>query len=492
MNVAIFSPYATVVPHFETELDIAQQHLDAGDQVQFINCTGELANCDFNPNHEPERCQQCLGRRNMGLELLTTSTVPQPEHSQFNALQKIPAEHLETLRTKFESVQQLIDYRIEQFDIGYAVLSSVVSICRDPEPDLDQHQDLVKRFATSAWQAYWQTLDFLAQQHAQDQSIDRVYVCNGRFSAMRGVLRACQKMQVDCYLHERGCDGKHYELHKNHLPHDLVMIEKAIRDSWKEAASNPEREQIACNWFHDRVNRIEKTWHSFVKDQQQGKLPSEFDSDRKNISIFTSSDDEFVAIGKAWQNDLYPNQVIAIASIAHDLYQRQPETQLYLRVHPNLKDVKNKRLSDMLSLDYPNLTVIHPGAAIDSYSLMRASDTVVSFGSSIGCEAVFWGMPSVLLGPSFYQNLGGVYRSHSHEQTIDLLCQTLEPQDKTGALMYAHWLQTRGLKHKYFQSTGLFEGTFKQQTLYARPKPPGKLKRLRRKARKFMAAVWKH
>ena len=107
MNVAIFSPYATVVPHFETELDIAQQHLDAGDQVQFINCTGELANCDFNPNHEPERCQQCLGRRNMGLELLTTSTVPQPEHSQFNALQKIPAEHLETLRTKFESVQQL-------------------------------------------------------------------------------------------------------------------------------------------------------------------------------------------------------------------------------------------------------------------------------------------------------------------------------------------------------------------------------------------------
>ena len=490
MNVAIFSPYATVVPHFETELDIAQQHLDAGDRVEFFNCTGELANCDFNPNREPERCQQCLGRRNMGLELLT-STEPQPEYAQFNAIEAGETDRQKTLRTKFESVNELINYRIEQFDIGYAVLSSVVSNCRDPEPDLDQLQDLVKRFATTAWQTYWQTLDFLAQRQSENRPIDRVYVFNGRFSAMRAVFRACQKMQVECYLHERGCDGKHYDLFKNHLPHDLVRIEKAIRDRWAEEASNPQREQIASDWFHDRANRVETNWHSFVKDQQPEKLPDEFDSNRKNISIFTSSDDEFVAIGKAWQNDVYPNQVVAIDSIARDLYQRQPDTQIFVRVHPNLKEVENKRLSDMLTLDHPNLTVILPGAAIDSYALIRACDTVASFGSSVGSEAIFWGKPSVLLGPCFYQNLGGVYLSQSHEQTVDLLCQTLEPQDKTGALMYAHWLQTRGLKHKHFQSSGLFEGTFKQQTLYARPtNSPSKLKRLRRKARKFLGAIW--
>ena len=489
MNVAVFSPYATVVPHFETELDIAQQHLDAGDQVEFLNCTGQLANCDFNPNREPERCQQCLGRRNMGLELLTSET-PQPQHAQFTAIEDIPNSRHETLRTKFESVEQLIDYRIEEFDIGYAVLSSVVSICRDPEPDLEQHQELVERFATTAWQAYWQSLDFLAQRQSQNKPIDRVYVFNGRFSAMRAVFRACQKMQVDCYLHERGCDGKHYELFENHLLHDLAMIEKAIRDRWEEAASSPDREQVASDWFHDRVNRVEATWHSFVKDQQLEKLPDEFDPNQKNISIFTSSDDEFVSIGKAWQNDVYPNQLVAIDSIARDLHQRQPDTQIYLRVHPNLKDVENKRLSDMFALDYPNLTVIRPGATIDTYALIGASDTVVSFGSSVGSEAIFWDKPSVLLGPCFYQNLGGVYRSRSHEQTIDLLCQTLAPQDKTGALMYGYWLRTRGLKHKYFQSTGLFDGTFKQQTLYARPtNSPSKLKRLRRKVRKLFGKM---
>ena len=496
MNVTIFSPYATVVPHFETELDIAQQHLDAGDRVEFFNCTGQLANCDFNPHREPERCQQCIGRRNMGFELLS-STASAPVQHQFedhcpNPKKVPPAgnSRREELRTRFDSVDDLTNYRIDQFDIGYAVLSSIVSICRDPEPDLVQHERLVERFAITAFEAYFQTLDYLGRRQSENQPVDRAYVYNGRFAAMRAIFRACEKMKVDCFLHERGCDGQHYELLKNHLPHDLVMIEKAIRDRWEQAASNPDRERIASSWFHDRLNRVEKVWHSFVKDQQAGRLPSDFDTSRKNISIFCSSDDEFVAIGKAWQNDLYPNQVVAIDLIARDLHQQQPETQIYLRVHPNLKDVENQRLSDMLSLDHPNLTVIEPGAPIDTYALIRASDTVVSFGSSVGSEAVFWGKPSVLLGPCFYQNLGGVYRSHSHQQTIELLCSTLDPQNKTGALMYGHWFQTRGFKHKYFESTGLFEGTFKQQTLYAKPThSPGKFKTFRRRARRLFKSL---
>ena len=76
MNIAIISPYASVVPHFETELDIAQQHLDQGDSIHFINCLGGLANCDFNSERDQTRCDDCVGRRNMGLELLESGTLP--------------------------------------------------------------------------------------------------------------------------------------------------------------------------------------------------------------------------------------------------------------------------------------------------------------------------------------------------------------------------------------------------------------------------------
>lgn len=476
MNVAIFSPYATVVPHFETELDIAQQHLDAGDSVEFLNCTGGLRNCDFNVERTASRCQDCIGRREMGHALLDPNVI----------CNSFSGHRASLVKQDFNSVAELIDYRIDNFDIGYAALSSIVSMCRDPEPDLRRHRDALNHFLVSALQTYEQTRDYLATHN-----VDRVYVFNGRFAAMRAVFRACQRMSVDCFLHERGCDGEHYELFRNHLPHDLQAIEVAIEQTWRQAEADPARNKIATQWFQDRVDRVEKVWHSFVKHQHAGRLPTDFTCEKKNIAIYCSSDDEFVAIGDAWRNALYPNQVTAIARIAADLRLAQPETHLYLRVHPNLTQVNNQRKRDMLALDFPNLTIIEPDAEIDSYELMRASDTIVSFGSSVGSEAVFWGKPSVLLGPCFYQNLGGVYRPQSHAETIELLTQTIAPLPTTGAMKYGFWLQTRGHKHVHFKSSGLFEGQFKDQTIYARPKPHKKstLTRIKTETRRLISNI---
>ncbi len=473
-RIAIISPCATLVPHFGTELDIAQQHLDAGDSVEFLHCTGGLKICEHNLNHSPAQCGDCVGRREMGVGLLTS---PVKCHS-------FTETHTGQVKVDFESVEDLTDYNIGNFDIGYAALSSIVSICRDPEPDLIQHRQTLNRFLISAAQSYEQTVEYLSNNH-----VDRVYVFNGRFAAMRAVLRACQRMSVDCFLHERGCDLEHYDLFKNHLMHEIDSIEAAIEERWETARSNPNRNEIAASWFHDRVNRIEKVWHSFVKNQESGRLPSDWNPTRKNISVFCSSDDEFVAIGQAWRNDVYPNQVSAIARISRDLQMIQPETQIYLRVHPNLTSVDNQRKRDMLSLDYPNLTVIPPEAEIDTYELLRFSDTVVTFGSSVGSEAVFWGRPSVLLGPCFYQNLGGIYRSSSHQETIGLLAQTLEPQEITGALKYGFWLQTRGYRHQYFRASALFEGQFKNETIYARPQKLSSLSCLQRQAKRALSAI---
>ncbi len=263
----------------------------------------------------------------------------------------------------------------------------------------------------------------------------------------------------------------HFELFKNHLPHDLDAVDSEIRRCWHQAESRsnscPSREIIGAQWFLDRVNRVETCWHSFTKNQQTGLLPAGWDSQRKNVAIFCSSDDEFVAIGDAWQHSLYPNQVEAIGQIAASMLAVDPACQLYLRVHPNLTHVQNERKRQLMSLSFANLTVIEPDASVDTYQLLRESDLVVSFGSSVGIEAVFWDRPSVLLGPCFYQNLGGVYRPGTHEDAIDLLTSDLEPGNKTGALMYGHWFQTRGHKYEFYEAQGLFEGQFKGQRVYA-------------------------
>ncbi len=306
---------------------------------------------------------------------------------------------------------------------------------------------------------------------------------------MRAVFRACQAEQIDCYLHERGCDLEHYEYTRNHMLHDIPATEELIRQTWSQAETHPRRIQLASQWYEDRVRRVEKNWHSFVKQQQLGQLPEKWNPQQKNVTIFCSSDDEFVAIGDVWKNNLFPNQVTAISWLAEQLERSAPEIHLTLRVHPNLAAVNNRRKQEMLALDGPNLTIVPPEATVDSYELMRASDIVVTFGSSIGIEAVYWDRPSVLLGPSFYQNLGGIYRAESPAQALEFLQQQLSPREKQGALMYGFWQQTRGHRHQFFSASGLFDGQFKGQTLYARPAPKSFSSRLKKKAARLFAGV---
>lgn len=107
------------------------------------------------------------------------------------------------------------------------------------------------------------------------------------------------------------------------------------------------------------------------------------------------------------------------------------------------------------------LTVLPPESPHDSYALLRAADTVLSFGSTMGIEAVFWGKPSVLAGQSFYRGLGGTYEPTSHEALVELLTRPLEPLDREAALKYGYYLSTRGRPFRYYQAETLTEGTFR-------------------------------
>ncbi|MCH2181948.1 MAG: hypothetical protein MK108_08080 [Mariniblastus sp.] len=454
MKIAIFSPYATVVPHFETELEIAQSHLDQGHAVEFISCYGKLANCDFNLDREPARCEDCIGRRQAGFSLLQGG-IQETE---------LATSAVDLALPRFKDLNDLRDFHVDHFDIGYAVLSSLVSASRNPEPDLEQWQPLLERLFQSSLSTYRATLDYLSASRP-----DRVYLFNGRFAAMRAVLRACQSHQVDCFIHERGCDQQHYDLFPNYLPHNIEAVHKSLLEYWDR--DDPERETIAAQWYLDRQNRVEKNWHSFTKGQVQGRVPDTWDNDQKNITIFCSSEDEFVAVGDQWKNTIYSNQSEGIQKIVADLWKRFPDFKIYLRVHPNMKDANPQSKQKILGIRSPNLTIIPSEATIDTYEMVRQSDVVITFGSSVGIESVFWGTPSILLGPSFYQGLGGVYAPSSHSDAMALLSKTLEPGDRQAALIYGYWQQTRGIEYRFFESTGLFEGKFKDQVIYSGMKP---------------------
>ncbi len=92
--------------------------------------------------------------------------------------------------------------------------------------------------------------------------------------------------------------------------------------------------------------------------------------------------------------------------------------QFYLRMCPNLSNLMNAFRAECESLQHDRFEVVLPELPISSYDLLFSCDMVVSFASTIGIEAVYWGKPSVLLGSFFYQNLDVAYRPTTHEEAL--------------------------------------------------------------------------
>jgi hypothetical protein len=197
-----------------------------------------------------------------------------------------------------------------------------------------------------------------------------------------------------------------------------------------------------------------------VAKQDHGRLPANWDATRRNIAVFPSSEDELAAIGAGWQNPIYATQLQGLQRIIQSLSADPRELHLYVRVHPNLQGVANNQTRGLAQLQSPLATVIPPEDPVSTYALMHACEKVLTFGSTTGIEAVYWGRPSLLAGISFYRQLGGTYNPSTHEDLVELLKARLTPRDPLPALMYGFYQATFGLPYHYFQPKKLFHGRF--------------------------------
>lgn len=106
------------------------------------------------------------------------------------------------------------------------------------------------------------------------------------------------------------------------------------------------------------------------------------------------------------------------------------------------------------------MTVIGPDDPVCTYTLLKNADVVLTFGSTVGIEAVFWGKPSVSAGQCYYRNLGGTYNPSSHSKLVELLRSNLKPKDREAALMYGYYWDTEGKRFKYVKATVPTRATF--------------------------------
>lgn len=438
-------PFADWISHLATDLEIAEKHIDNGDDVHIIQCSGDLASCEPNPNHYSLRCRLCKSKRNKGLDLIKLPEENRHELAldKFDQSLKIP---------DFLSIQELKDFQINNVDIGMAVTSTLISMVREPSPDVQYYKQFInKNLALSL--AVYNSMKY----HLEEIKPDVFYLFNGRYASLRPALRAAQKLKVKTYVHERAGVLQRYSLTEDTYPHDIEYQKNQIEQHWNDKRPIAEKEKLARQWFKERRGGKDQSWHSFTKSQIKGNLPDDFDPTKRNIAIFISSDDEFESIA-GWENPIYKDQIGAINSIINDNIDEN--IRFYLRIHPNLKGLKNTQTRELSGLEAPNLTVIPAESSIDSYELMDACEKIITFGSTMGIESVFWGKTSILVGRALYENVGGCYVPKIHDELINMINQNLITKPNNGALKYSYMQSIDGHPYVYYNPESVRGGKF--------------------------------
>jgi hypothetical protein len=186
-------------------------------------------------------------------------------------------------------------------------------------------------------------------------------------------------------------------------------------------------------------------------------LPQNWNPGKKNIIIFNSSEDEFAAVGPEWKNPVYKDQLTGIKAILEDL-QFEKDIWIYLRIHPNLEDVKDEDTMALYDLHYQNLTIVKPDSKISSYELLFNASKVVTFGSTMGIEAVYWGIPSISIGITLYSDFNATYQPANHKQVIEMIKSDLKPSAPEPALKYGFFYKTFGVDYKLYTPTDILSG----------------------------------
>lgn len=457
MIVAFYAPYSCNLRLFETELDLMQQEIDDGNDVLFLSCGGLYPICEPNPEHEFEMCLQCCSRKKVGLNLLSKKPI---ERKILNGIQRKDRKEFSLLKRVFKNSEELKEYKFDGYNIGFGVLSSMIDYTNDPEPDTLLFKKKIDQFISASFFTYRAVINY-----ANKYKFKKLYVFNGRHAYENAAIKAAISKSIDYLTYEFGHDKNHYELNINALPHDREPKRKQICKIWKESSESTfTKVYKAKEFYQNNVKGKEISYINYSKNQKKGKLPKSWNRSDRNICIFNSSEREWAVTSDCRVNWFYPNQRNGIIKIVTDLAKINKGFKVYLRMHPNMIGSDEAYLENIYKLEkeYSFFHIIRADSNICSYTLIKNANTVVTFGSTLGIEAVYLGTPSVLAAEMYYDHLDSTYNPSSHNQLVNMINDNLEPKNKLGAYMLGYYLMNYGLPYKHYKAKELFSGTFKQ------------------------------
>jgi len=337
-------------------------------------------------------------------------------------------------------------------------LSSLISFSRDPYLNLLSYKEELNKLFKTCYSIYYETIN-----HIKKYKIEIGYVFNGRFSYTKAIYKAFDCAGVICYVNERGSATNRFSLFQNHTIHNIEKITALIHQHWDKESNLDQKIRIGRKFFEDRSKGKMESWKSFTEDQIADVLPVEWNQEHHNVVLFASSEDEFASIGPEWDNPIYTSQFEGIKAICASFMTELPDHfRLYVRLHPNSQSMNPAYNQALETYASHKVCIIPPKSPVSSYTLLHHAHKTISFGSTMGIEAVFWKKISILLGKSLYCKLSGPYQPANHHEAMSLIANPfLEPIQDHEALKYGYFFKSYGIEYQHYLPIDYKSGTFK-------------------------------
>lgn len=387
---------------FEIVLARAVDLHRSGERVRILYCSGAVRGCVANPLRilGSQTCRHCNWVTRRALSTL----LPQVEQTPIDSAFAAPAFHY-----------SLSDD--EMLRLKASAESTVLTFYR-AEPSRSIRRGLrhvaLKRSYQNMFQYSLATYGHVAKALPSLQ-LERLEYFNGRIVPTLAIGLAAAKGGIPHYAVEVAGSKRNLVISKGGLVHDLQRRKTSLLTYTK---SDDVDYQLGRTFFLQRRSGGETDTQSYVTNQRSGLL--DFDSNLPIIAIFTSSPDEFRFLGPQWFNPCSQDPTRFIERLYVSVVNKY---QLVVRMHPNQAGdrtgesvMMERRLSKL-----PGLILIGPSDPHSTYELLEKSDHVLTFGSTVGLEATFWGKPSILAGRAIWEDLDIARQTHSLEETLEAL-----------------------------------------------------------------------
>lgn len=436
---SVFSPL-----QFGILLDEAEIMYREGHDVYFSYCAKALQCCTNNMTGKKSNCDLCswsskhaLNNLSKGIKRIKISDYVSDKENEFVK--------------EYHSMDEIKAVEYKNVKIGYGALSSYLSYTRNNEPVFDEEFNSYINGLLYQSSLIADAIDAMIDEIKPDQ----VCIHNGRFYEHRPMLELPMSKGVNVKNYEV-LGGYHEEYYKfsleNCLPHNIKKYNSKVAELWNDPSVPLEKKiEIGSQFYYNRRGGIPAGDKVYINKQEAGLLPEGWDDSKRNFVIFNSSEDEHLAVGDEYNSmDFFPSQLVGIKTIL-TMLKDEPNIHVYLRIHPNLSNIKYSYHTDLLKLDkeFPNITVIPGPAKISTYEMMEKAEKVIVFGSTMGLESSFWKKPVINLAGCGYATSGICYMPKNLEELKLLLFDKLGPLDNLYALQFGYFKMHRDENSRY-------------------------------------------